>query len=440
MTKHFRHARWTLAALLSALVIFASRPAGAHPMPSSAVLLDFHDASVAIELRLPLSELEIGFGKPLTRDPQNSVARLRGDLAAYIARHVSAQTPDGRPWRTTVRDVALGPRETIQDLVAHVRLEPPSGAPVRRFTMHYDVIVHQLVTHVALVSVRRDWNNAVLSGSPVFLGEVRWHSKTFTVNLPAGSAWRGFESVVRLGMRHIAEGTDHLLFLLVLLLPASLIARDGRWGAAAGVRESVLRLLKIVSAFTLGHSLTLIAGAVGWLRAPGQPVEVLIAISIFVSAIHALRPIFPGREALIAAGFGLVHGLAFAGVVAELGLDAWHTTLSIFGFNVGIELMQLLVVGVTAPWLLLLARTPAYPPVRVLGAAAAALAALGWIAERGLVWRNPIGIWVERVAANGIWIVAGLAVLSVAATVWQQRQRVRAAAVRMRRTTAPTRS
>ena len=144
-------------------------------------------------------------------------------------------------------------------------------------------------------------------------------------------------------MRHIAEGTDHLLFLLVLLLPAPLLLTKGRrWGGFGGVGYSLRRLLLIVTAFTLGHSFTLLLGALGWVRLPSQPVEVLIAVSILVSAGHAVRPLFPGREAWVAAGFGLVHGLAFASTLANLHLEAGPMALSILGFNLGIELMQLL--------------------------------------------------------------------------------------------------
>lgn len=414
----FRIARGVLAALA-----LCTSPVQAHPMPQSIVLLDFYEQGVAAELRLPIDRLEIGFGQPLLPEPGHTAVRLRPALATYIAQHVSALSLDGRPWCTQVRELTVGAEEPAHDLVAQVWLEPPAGAPVRRFTLQYDVIVHQLVTHIVLVSARRDWHSGILSGTPQTLGVVRYNGTSVPIDRPAGSAWRGVLSVVLLGMRHIAEGTDHQLFLLVLLLPAPLGVREGRWGAAAGIRQSTGRLLRIVTAFTIGHSLTLIVGAVGVLRAPSQPVEVLIAISIFISALHALWPLFPGREAYVAAGFGLVHGLAFASVVAEFGLDTWHTTLAIFGFNLGIELMQLVVVGVTVPWLLLLARTPVYTPVRLLGALASGAAALGWMAERGLMWMNPVGSWAEWAAAHAVWMVCGLAAVAIAATVWQNRQR-----------------
>ena len=196
--------------------------------------------------------------------------------------------------------------------------------------------------------------------------------------------WSGvpFASLFRLGMRHIAEGTDHLLFLLVLLLPAPLLAVGDRWSETATVRASVLHLLGIVTAFTIGHSLTLTLGALGFVRVSGRPVEVLIAVSILVSAVHALRPIFPGREAWIAASFGLIHGLAFAATLDRLGLERWERVAGIFAFNLGIEAMQMAVVAVVLPLLLVASRTRGYVMLRVSGALAAMLAATVWIAQR----------------------------------------------------------
>ncbi len=419
-----RNPLWLFAALLLCLL----RPAGAHPMPQSAVLLDIHPTGVSVELHLPLSELEVGFGHPLlTDDPAQRIALLRPALSAYIVKHLSATAPDGRLWQTEVREVTLGPDELpqyyvrpVKFLLARVWLAPPPGAPTRRFTLHYDAVVHQLVTHVALVSVRQDWDGGVLAGSPVMLGEARWYRSSFPVDLSPGSPWRGFLSIVHLGMQHIAEGTDHLLFLLALLLPASLTACGGRWGAAASVRQCVWRLLKVVTGFTVGHSCTLVAGSLGWFHVPEQPIEVLIAVSILVSAVHALRPLFPGREAYVAAGFGLIHGMSFASVLSGFHLDAWRMAQCIFGFNLGIELMQLIVVGLTVPWLILLARTPAYTPFRLVSGVGAGVAALGWMCERALGWKNPIGTVVDQAAAHALWIVVGLAALSVGSAFWDR--------------------
>ncbi|TLM94344.1 HupE/UreJ family protein [Hymenobacter jeollabukensis] len=392
-------------------------------MPNSLVVLDLQPGGVAAELQLPLSELEPAFGHQLLLHPESLVAEFGPQLRAYLAQHIRPVSPDGRPWTVRVgalqqvhdaEQTATGP---YQELTAQLWLQPPTGASARTFTLHYDAIVHQVVTHVILVSVRRDWAaGRVGDDAPTAVGVIRLDVRNNVVpplvvdqGAATGGWWAGLRGMVGLGMRHIAEGTDHLLFLLALLLPAPLLAAGSRWGGFGGVRYSLRRLLRIVTAFTLGHSLTLLAGALGWLRLPAPPVEVLIAVSILVSAGHALRPLFPGGEAYVAAGFGLVHGLAFASTLAGLHLSAGPMALSILGFNLGIELMQLLVIGLTVPWLLLLSRTPRYAPVRVVGAVGAAVAALAWIIERTVLDGTPFSALVARAAGLAPWLLALLA-------------------------------
>jgi hypothetical protein len=231
--------------------------------------------------------------------------------------------------------------------------------------------------------------------------------------VPGWMQGAGFASLFQLGMRHIAEGTDHLLFLLALMLPAPLVLAGARWGGPARVRTGLLRIVKIVSAFTIGHSVTLALAASGIVRLPARPVEVLIAVSILVSAAHALRPLFGRREAVVAAFFGLIHGLAFAATLDQLGLGRWERVAGVLAFNLGIETMQLVVVLAALPSLLLLSRTRWYAVVRIAGASFAAIAAAGWIAERLFGVANRLDGVVEQVAANAIWIALALFVLGI---------------------------
>ena len=224
----------------------------------------------------------------------------------------------------------------------------------------------------------------------------------------------GFLSLFRLGIRHIAEGTDHLLFLLALLLPAPLLAVGSRWAGIASVRGSLVRILKVVTAFTIGHSMTLALAASGLVHVPSRPIEVLIAVSILVSAIHALRPIFPGKEAGIAAFFGLIHGLAFAATLTQLGLGRWDRLVGILAFNLGIETMQLIVVAAIMPSLILISRTSAYRFVRIGGALFAGIASVGWIMERTFGIRTSTDAVVGALARYAPAIAVGLFLVSVA--------------------------
>ncbi len=357
-------------------------------MPQTAIMLDFDRNGVNVEMILPLQDLQFAVNKPLLAEQDSVIAKYGPTLKSYILDRVHPVAPDGRPWTVEVEEMHVKAGEQTPDLTVHLWMYPPPGAPLRKFTLNYDVIVREVASHKAFVFIRNDWNDARFRPTdkippfPEAVGLIRYLVYSVSIDRTQGSFWRGFGSVVLLGVNHIAGGLDHLLFLFVLLLPAPLLAAGHRWGGFRGLKPSFVQLLKIVTAFTLGHSLTLIIGGYGWLRLPQRPVEILIAVSILVSAIHAIRPWFSGWEPWVAGGFGLVHGLAFSSSIAEFGFSSWHMALTILGFNLGIEIMQIAVVIVIVPTLILLSRSGSYTPVRIVGATFAAIAALVWIGAR----------------------------------------------------------
>jgi HupE / UreJ protein len=209
------------------------RPAWGHPMPSSAVVLHLHRIGIDAELTLPIIELALGWEKPLPLDAARTVREYGEELKGYVRAHVRPTAPDGRPWKVTVREVTPVVEQNPDVRVA-LTTTPPPGAPVDRLTFGYDVIFHHLITHTAIVSLASDWRNGVLGDKPVLLATMRDTNPAITIDRSRGSWFQGFAATFRLGARHIAEGTDHLLFLLALLLPAPLIAAGGRWGGYAG--------------------------------------------------------------------------------------------------------------------------------------------------------------------------------------------------------------
>ena len=140
----------------------------------------------------------------------------------------------------------------------------------------------------------------------------------------------------------------------------------------------------VVTAFTVGHSVTLALGSTGVLTPPARPVEVAVAASIAVAALHALRPL-PGHSAFgMALGFGLIHGFAFASSLSGAGLTVWQHAQALLAFNLGIEAMQLVLLTATLPALLVLgrARPDAYQHLRRAVAVAALGLSLFWAVER----------------------------------------------------------
>lgn len=363
--------RWLPAWLLACLLATLAAAAGAHPSPSSELLLDVGADVVGARITLPVDEFKLALPAS-ARLPMSDAA-----LAAYLAAHLRPVAPDGRAWLVKLRQARWRLDARPADVIVDLDLRPPAGSPVGDFDLDCDVIAHQVPSHLTLVALR-----VAGAAQPRMLGTLHFGRRMLAVRGADPRWWAGFGDLFKLGMLHIAQGTDHLLFLLTLLLPAALRADKGRWHGFVGTRQLVLNLLAVVTAFTLGHSLTLILGASGLVHVPQRPVEIAIAASILVSALHAWRPLFPRREAWIAAAFGLVHGLAFADALLDLQLSGARLAAGVLAFNLGIESVQTLLMLVAAPLLLLLARSAWFAPVRVSVALVAGLMAVVWIAAR----------------------------------------------------------
>lgn len=163
------------------------------------------------------------------------------------------------------------------------------------------------------------------------------------------SKWQQFIDYVNHGTWHIWIGFDHILFLLSLLLPAVLMMKDKKWVPALDFNTACIDVLKIVSAFTLAHSITLSLATLEVLSLPSRWVESIIALSVILAALNNLFPIVRGQRWMLAFVFGLIHGFGFASVLSDLGLPQTSLVIALIGFNVGVELGQLAIVAVFLP-------------------------------------------------------------------------------------------
>ncbi|WP_299080278.1 HupE/UreJ family protein [uncultured Paraglaciecola sp.] len=162
------------------------------------------------------------------------------------------------------------------------------------------------------------------------------------------------------GIVHIFIGTDHILFLIVLVLTSVLIYKNGKWIAKLNNSLVIRDTIWIITAFTLAHSLTLTATALGWLAPSSRWVEFGIAISIVLTSINNVWPVIT-RLSWVTFGFGLLHGMGFASVLGELGLSQEYTLLSILAFNLGVEVGQILILLAVLPILFLCRSQKWYP-------------------------------------------------------------------------------
>lgn len=196
--------------------------------------------------------------------------------------------------------------------------------------------------------------------------------------------WQTLKQYVADGVWHIWIGYDHILFLLALLLPSVLVVRrHGQWESAPGLRGAAGDVFKVVTAFTVAHSITLSLAALEVVSLPSRLVESAIAASVVLAALNNLRPTAASRRWIAAFVFGLIHGFGFASVLADLGLPRDALVLALVGFNVGVELGQLAIVAVFLPVAFALRHTLFYRfGVVKIGSILVALLAAWWFVQR----------------------------------------------------------
>ncbi|MDD5272916.1 MAG: HupE/UreJ family protein [Methylovulum sp.] len=199
------------------------------------------------------------------------------------------------------------------------------------------------------------------------------------------SDWRAFGEFVQEGVWHIWTGYDHILFLIGLLLPAVLWREQRRWQPVRRFRTAFVEVAKIVTAFTLAHSITLTLATLQWLDLPSRWVESAIAASVLLAALNNIYPLVLKRIWLVAFGFGLIHGLGFASALAGLGLPGGSLALALVGFNLGVETGQFAIVSVFLPLAFYWRQTWCYQRLTFgLGSWLIALVAMFWLLDRSL--------------------------------------------------------
>jgi HupE / UreJ protein len=397
---------WVFASLLLCMagLPFLTQSALAHPYPNSLITISVNERLLTLDIRVPAPELLLALTGDAHRDPDAFLKNDRASLIRYLGAHLTVTGAVGAPLPYEIRGIALQSASDpdagrYREFRLAVEAPVPIGADPRSLSLRYDAVIHQIPNHFALVRIAEDFR-AGLAGEtePVELGVIRYDFAArsvppFALKPAARSLWLGFTAMIGLGVRHVAGGLDHVLFLATLLAVAPLRAQNGHWSLFQGYGFAIRRFLAVSIAFTLGHSASLALGAYHLVSVNAALVETLIAVSILICALHGLRPLFAGREWLVAGGFGLVHGLAFSTSVSALNLPPLDNAVAVFGFNIGVEAAQLLVMAAAMPPLFV-SRYPLFHPLRRAAMLlVAALAAL-WTAQRALGLPLPVFLTV----------------------------------------------
>lgn len=193
----------------------------------------------------------------------------------------------------------------------------------------------------------------------------------------------GFKDMVVEGIWHIWIGIDHILFLIALLLPTVIVRNASGAKTVSGFGETLWKIAKIVTVFTIAHSITLALAALDIISVSSRIVESIIALSIILVALNGIFGKFKDGSLLAILILGLFHGMGFASVMGDLPFRMTSLTECLIGFNVGVELGQLAIVLAVFPILFLLRKQPFYFPVIQVGGSAVLIVIAGiWFVER----------------------------------------------------------
>ena len=354
--------------------------AQAHKQSDSYLTLDATAGNSALNLRWDIALRDLDFALGLDADADGAltwgeIRRRREAIEDYAFRHLVIHAEDDGSGSCALAPGDLLIDEHVDGAYAVLQFSANCPAIPRKLSVHYSLLFELDPNHHGLLNLR----TADFQQSMVFKAE----APVLQLDLAKRDGWAQLRSFVAEGIWHIWHGYDHILFLMTLLLPAVVVRRQRQWLPRESWRDAAIDILKVVTAFTLSHSLTLTLAVLGIIQAPSQLVETAIAVTVLLGALNILHPIILGRRWVVALVFGLIHGLGFAAVLADLGLTATGLLKALVGFNLGVELGQIAIVILVMPLLYGLRGTWFYRRLALpAGAAVIALLALYWIADR----------------------------------------------------------
>ena len=371
--------RW-VGGMAGLLAMLAGGAAQAHKPSDSYLAVTVDGGQISGRWDIALRDLDFAIGLDADGDGNITWGEVRAQhkaIAAYAAARLKLQV-DGADCSMEIGPQLVDEHTDGAYTVMPLRFTCPAASTAKapealmlRYTLFADIDPQ----HRGLLNL-----NAGGATRTALFGPQE-PQQTFT--LAETSRWKQLFDYAREGVWHIWIGFDHILFLLSLLLPAVGLWVGRRWQPVDTFRQALWDVLRIVTAFTVAHSITLSLATLGLVSLPSRLVESSIAASVVLAALNNVRPVFHGRRWMVAFAFGLIHGFGFASVLVDLGLPQGALALALLGFNLGVEGGQLVIV---AAFLLLaypVRRSVFYRRVVLLGGSLLiAVVAAGWLVER----------------------------------------------------------
>lgn len=370
-----RFASRIVAGLLALAAIAA--PALAHKASDSYLAIEIEDTRIRGQWDIALRDLEIAIGLDANGDGEITWGELRArhDAIDTYALGRLALRSGGNACTLHVTEHLVD--EHTDGAYSVLRFQAACPTRAEALEIDYRLLFDIDPQHRGLLKLTQ----AGATRTAVIAPE----SSTQRFALGATSWLDALAGYFKEGVWHIWIGFDHILFLVSLLLPAVLVREHGRWGPVPALRPALWEVAKVVTAFTIAHSITLALATLGVVDLPSRLVEATIALSVVLAAANNLVPVVRERLWLVAFAFGLVHGFGFASVLTDLGLPTTALATALVGFNLGVEAGQLAIVAVFLPIAFALRRGAFYRRVIAIGGSILIGAiALVWFFERAL--------------------------------------------------------
>ena len=351
--------RFFTLAIIMFSTLYWTTGARAHTTQITKVHIEIKGDTVTFSMTPASHDIGALFGMDLDPEDPVPLARFKDiheDLQSYIAEHITVKT-SARCTR---------PPPLLKPVAGDLKVElvmvftcPPGG---KFMTIKYSMFLDLDPKHRAL-------------GALVYEGgtrQVLFDAKVSEVSFErsAGAGWaQNFWRILKIGIEHILSGYDHLLFLACLVM----------------IKSTFWRILKVVTAFTIAHSITLGIAWFGLFDLPGRLVETMIALSIGYVALENMLGKAGNHRWMIAAGFGFIHGLGFYGALKELDLGQSGLVTTLLAFNLGVETGQMAIVAVFIVPLIWWWRQGFYKPTMIAASAISLAFALWWAFERAVL-------------------------------------------------------
>lgn len=372
-----------------------------HAPDQSYVFLTIEDDALSGHVDMAIADVNAVFNLQLAEDHTVTLADIQPHIdriQQYVESRV-ALSVDGGPSGLPVTGYDLEDVDLAQYVQINFSFSGLAQEP-KNVDFDYRVLFDQRPSHRAMAVIETNWKTGTFNEEANVVLMFEPGREKQSLALEETSVWTGFVAQIRSGMHHIWIGIDHILFLLALLLPAVVVRENGKWQAVDRFKPALIHVVKVVTVFTIAHTITLSLAALGKVSLPGRFVESVIALSIAIAAFDVLRPIFGKRIWFIVFAFGLFHGFGFASVLGDLGVPPKYLVHSLLGFNIGVEIGQLVIVAVIFPILYLLSRHWSYVRAFLpLGAIGLIIVSLYWFIERATEIDLPAGAIVNSVLA-----------------------------------------